>query len=189
MKKIVLAIIFMMVFVIPTSASASKDKGQTVCGHAYNLRMKVIKMHGKRAPGRNICRFGVKLSNGKVLHATRGQKSRYSNALYSLTTPPQYNTLVRTAVLPKNPPAGTLSPSVGTPAGGTLAKIRACESGGNYSTDTGNGFRGAYQFTDSTWASVGGSGNAANASPHEQDIRAAALYAREGASPWPVCGR
>jgi hypothetical protein len=74
-------------------------------------------------------------------------------------------------------------------AGGTLAAIRSCESGGNYSTNTGNGFYGAYQFTQSTWEGVGGSGSPANASPAEQDRRAAILYSRSGAGQWPVCGR
>lgn len=71
----------------------------------------------------------------------------------------------------------------------TLEAIAACESGGNPGTDTGNGFYGKFQFTLQTWASVGGSGNPANASEAEQNRRAAMLYAREGASPWPVCGR
>jgi hypothetical protein len=76
-----------------------------------------------------------------------------------------------------------------TPPGpDVLAAIRACESGGDYSIDTGNGFYGAYQFTLSTWASVGGSGNPAQASPAEQDYRAALLYQQQGSSPWPVCG-
>jgi len=71
----------------------------------------------------------------------------------------------------------------------TLEAIAACESGGNPATDTGNGFYGKFQFTLQTWASVGGSGNPADASEAEQNQRAALLYAREGASPWPVCGR
>jgi hypothetical protein len=70
-----------------------------------------------------------------------------------------------------------------------LEGIAQCESGGNPATDTGNGFYGKYQFTLSTWASVGGSGNPAQASEAEQDRRAAILYAQAGASPWPVCGR
>ncbi len=70
-----------------------------------------------------------------------------------------------------------------------MQSIAACESGGNPAADTGNGFYGKYQFTLETWASVGGRGNPAQASEVEQDRRAAALYAREGASPWPVCGR
>ena len=74
-------------------------------------------------------------------------------------------------------------------APGHLQAIAACESGGNYSANTGNGFFGAYQFTQSTWASVGGTGNPAAASPAEQDRRAAMLYAQQGTSPWPVCGQ
>jgi hypothetical protein len=71
---------------------------------------------------------------------------------------------------------------------GTLATIRACESGGKYTTNTGNGFYGAYQFDRGTWRSVGGRGVASDAPPLEQDARAAALLARSGSSPWPVCG-
>lgn len=71
---------------------------------------------------------------------------------------------------------------------GTLATIRRCESGSDYTTDTGNTFYGAYQFTWSTWQTVGGHGNPAHASPAEQDYRAALLYSRSGSSPWPVCG-
>jgi hypothetical protein len=74
-------------------------------------------------------------------------------------------------------------------AAGHMQAIAACESGGNYSTNTGNGFYGAYQFTQSTWESVGGTGNPAAASPAEQDRRAAMLYAQQGSSPWPVCGQ
>jgi hypothetical protein len=69
-----------------------------------------------------------------------------------------------------------------------LEAIAACESGGDPSTNTGNGFYGKYQFTQSTWESVGGTGNPAAASEAEQDARAAQLYAQAGSSPWPVCG-
>jgi hypothetical protein len=78
-------------------------------------------------------------------------------------------------------PAATASPA--------LEAIAACESGGDPTTDTGNGFYGKYQFDLGTWQSVGGTGNPAAASEAEQDARAAMLYARAGASPWPVCGR
>jgi hypothetical protein len=70
-----------------------------------------------------------------------------------------------------------------------LQAIAACESGGNPSTDTGNGFYGKYQFTQETWQAVGGSGNPAAAPEAEQDRRAAQLYAQAGPSQWPVCGR
>ncbi len=81
------------------------------------------------------------------------------------------------------------APAASGAAAPHLKAIAACESGGNYSTNTGNGFYGAYQFTQSTWESVGGTGNPAAASPAEQDARAAQLYAQSGSSPWPVCGQ
>lgn len=77
----------------------------------------------------------------------------------------------------------------GGPTPDALAAIRNCESGGDYSSNTGNGFYGAYQFMQGTWEAVGGSGNPADASPAEQDKRAAILYAQSGAGQWPVCGQ
>ena len=71
-----------------------------------------------------------------------------------------------------------------------LQAIAACESGGNPRAVSANGmYRGKYQFDYGTWAAVGGSGDPAAASEAEQDMRAALLYQRAGASPWPVCGR
>jgi hypothetical protein len=83
----------------------------------------------------------------------------------------------------RTPAPGTVS----TP--GYLQAIAACESGGNPAANTGNGFYGKYQFTQSTWEAIGGTGNPAAAPEAEQDRRAAALYAQAGSSPWPVCGR
>lgn len=72
----------------------------------------------------------------------------------------------------------------------TLARIRRCESGGNYSIVSRSGrYRGAYQFDIPTWRSVGGSGDPAAASPAEQDYRALLLLRARGTRPWPVCGR
>jgi hypothetical protein len=70
-----------------------------------------------------------------------------------------------------------------------LEAIAACESGGNPTTDTGNGFYGKYQFTLATWQAVGGSGNPARAPEGEQDRRAQMLMDRAGPGQWPVCGQ
>jgi hypothetical protein len=70
-----------------------------------------------------------------------------------------------------------------------LAAIAACESGGDPTAIGGGGlYRGKYQFDFQTWASVGGTGDPAAAPEAEQDMRAAMLYERAGAAPWPVCG-
>jgi peptidoglycan hydrolase-like protein with peptidoglycan-binding domain len=89
-------------------------------------------------------------------------------------------------------PAETSAPaaqagSAGSPA---LEAIAQCESGGNPQAVGGGGqFRGKYQFTQETWAAVGGSGDPAAAPEAEQDRRAAMLYAQSGPSQWPACGR
>lgn len=71
----------------------------------------------------------------------------------------------------------------------TLEAIASCESGGDPTAISSDGsYRGKYQFSVSTWESVGGSGDPAEASEQEQDYRAALLYAASGSSPWPVCG-
>ena len=71
----------------------------------------------------------------------------------------------------------------------TLDAIAACESGGDpTAVDASGTYYGLYQFDMSTWASVGGSGSPAAASPEEQSYRASLLYSRAGSSPWPVCG-
>jgi hypothetical protein len=71
----------------------------------------------------------------------------------------------------------------------TLDSIALCESGGDPTIVSSDGsYRGKYQFSYGTWASVGGSGDPAAAPEAEQDYRAALLYAQSGSSPWPVCG-
>jgi hypothetical protein len=94
---------------------------------------------------------------------------------------------LRTKLAAARTPTANAAGATGAPSA-TLQAIAACESGGNPTTNTGNGFYGKYQFTQSTWASVGGTGNPAAASEAEQDARAAQLYAQQGSAPWPVCG-
>ena len=71
-----------------------------------------------------------------------------------------------------------------------LQSIAMCESHGNpRAISAGGTYRGKYQFSYSTWASVGGKGDPAAASETEQDRRAAILYRTGGPGHWPVCGR
>jgi uncharacterized protein YabE (DUF348 family) len=68
------------------------------------------------------------------------------------------------------------------------AALADCESGGDPSAVNAAGYYGLYQFSVSTWESVGGSGLPSEASSSEQTMRAQILYDRTGASSWPVCG-
>jgi hypothetical protein len=179
---LVVAVSAVATLMLPVSAEAKRtscgnDRLLTVYSANYHA---VARLHGTRAPGRNIRKWGLSTNRmSKCRHIAKSLR-----ILRRMRFPG--NTML-VASRPHVPPAGTRTLRAG--AGGVLASIRSCESGGNYSTNTGNGFYGAYQFTQSTWNSVGGSGNPAYASPAEQDKRAAMLYAREGPSPWPVCGR
>jgi LysM repeat protein len=69
--------------------------------------------------------------------------------------------------------------------------IAACESGGNWSTNTGNGFYGGLQFSEQTWLAYGGGQYAPSAnlaSPSQQIAVAQQVLAGQGIGAWPVCG-
>jgi multidrug efflux pump subunit AcrA (membrane-fusion protein) len=83
--------------------------------------------------------------------------------------------------------ASTAQTSQPAPAGGVWAELRACESGGNYAEDTGNGYYGAYQFALSTWEGLGFSGLPSDAPPGVQDEAAQELQAAYGWDQWPAC--
>ncbi len=85
--------------------------------------------------------------------------------------------------------AGTAAPATAASTDDPWAKLRQCESGGNYSINTGNGYYGAYQFNLGTWRAYGGTGLPSNASRAEQDYRAKLLYRARGWAPWPACSR
>ncbi len=102
--------------------------------------------------------------------------------------PAGYGEPVATVAQPVKQTGKTYQPAarrVAPTGGDVFARIRAKESGGNYATNTGNGYYGAYQFSLGTWRSVGGSGLPSDASPAEQDMRAQMLYSQRGCSPWP----
>jgi murein DD-endopeptidase MepM/ murein hydrolase activator NlpD len=70
-------------------------------------------------------------------------------------------------------------------------QVAACESTGNWHINTGNGFYGGVQFTQSTWAEFGGLKYAARAdlATKEQQIAIAEkVLATQGPGAWPVCG-
>ena len=68
-----------------------------------------------------------------------------------------------------------------------FAALRMCESSGNYATNTGNGYYGAYQFDLQTWYGMGQTQLPSETAPIIQDLVAAALWQRRGWEPWPAC--
>lgn len=69
----------------------------------------------------------------------------------------------------------------------TWDRLAQCESGGDWSADTGNGFFGGLQFTQQSWEAVGGVGSPAAATRNEQIMRGEMLYDDQGWGAWPNC--
>lgn len=87
--------------------------------------------------------------------------------------------------------AATSTAAAPAVAGGSVwDSIAQCESGGNWATNTGNGYHGGLQFSPSTWAGYGGTEYAATAdqATREQQIAVAErVQAAQGWGAWPAC--
>ncbi|MFZ3393895.1 transglycosylase family protein [Rhodococcus sp. 105337] len=67
--------------------------------------------------------------------------------------------------------------------------VAQCESGGNWSINTGNGYYGGLQFSQSTWEANGGTGMPHQATKEEQIRVAENTLQTQGPGAWPVCGQ
>ncbi len=93
--------------------------------------------------------------------------------------------------------AGAVVAGLSVAAGGTAVAasgnpwddLAQCESGGNWSSSTGNGYSGGLQFSPSTWRANGGSGSASGASREEQIAVAERVLASQGWNAWPSCSK
>ncbi|GAA1245633.1 resuscitation-promoting factor protein RpfA [Kitasatospora nipponensis] len=89
------------------------------------------------------------------------------------------------------PVAGLVTATTASAAStATRNQVAQCESTGNWSIDTGNGFSGGLQFTPSTWAAYGGTAyapTAAQATQSQQIAVAEKVLADQGPGAWPVC--
>jgi hypothetical protein len=100
-----------------------------------------------------------------------------------------------TVSAPTAPAAASAGPAAapvwGSAGGVNWGAVAACESGGNWSASTGNGFYGGLQFTQQTWLGYGGGQYAPSAnlaSAAEQMAVAQRVVAGQGIGAWPVCG-
>ncbi|MGB6581011.1 MAG: transglycosylase family protein [Streptosporangiaceae bacterium] len=90
---------------------------------------------------------------------------------------------------PAAKPVSTAAPA--SSDGVNWSAIAACESGGNWSANTGNGFYGGLQFSEQTWLGYGGGqyASSANLATAAQQIAVAErVLAGQGIGAWPVCG-
>lgn len=78
-------------------------------------------------------------------------------------------------------------PGNATADGVNWSAVARCESGGNWSADTGNGDYGGLQISEATWRANGGVGSPSNASPQQQVQVANRILATQGPDAWPHC--
>jgi resuscitation-promoting factor RpfA len=82
------------------------------------------------------------------------------------------------------------APSVSPESNATWDRLAMCESTQNWEADTGNGFKGGLQFTDSTWSEFGGErfASSPDEASREQQIRVAKkVQDEQGWNAWPTC--
>jgi hypothetical protein len=95
-----------------------------------------------------------------------------------------------TTTAPKPTTTTTAAPVLGDPDFlGTWDALADCESGGQWSRDTGNGYYGGLQFSQASWENVGGEGLPSEASKATQIEMGRRLQARQGWAAWPTCAR
>lgn len=127
-------------------------------------------------PGEKMVTYKVTQKNGKEV-------ARESVSEQVITQPKPKIIHVGTKKAP--------TPDIGD--GSAWDRIAQCESGGNWATNTGNGYYGGLQFDKQTWNAYGGSQYAAlpNQASREQQIAVAEKVrdARGGYGAWPVCGK
>jgi uncharacterized protein YabE (DUF348 family) len=131
---------------------------------SLSFGVSVVRQQG--SPGKRVVTYQIDLVNGQETGRHKLQEV--------LAAPPVKQIVARG-------PAGSF--------GQALAKLRQCEAGGNYATNTGNGYYGAYQYNISTWNGYFGYRIPSDAPPVIQDQKATETYQRRGWQPWPACSR
>jgi hypothetical protein len=87
--------------------------------------------------------------------------------------------------------AGGMATATSAQASTVWDRVASCESGGNWSINTGNGYYGGLQFSDRTWDAFGGERYAATAnraSKAQQITIAQKVLSAQGPGAWPTCG-
>jgi hypothetical protein len=163
MKRLILPAGAMLAAALPAVADAKPPTAAHARAYEHAYRQ-VVRVLGRRAPGRNSVKQGVAAHKP----ATDAQTVASLAVLQRMVAPAQ--------------------PAAATAGAGSLPAC-ASESGTNYSTGSANtngssGATGRYQITPSTAANYGCS----LATPDGQDACAQTIYAHQGAGAWTGCG-
>ncbi|GHH76134.1 resuscitation-promoting factor [Promicromonospora soli] len=149
----------------------------------------------KGVAGKRVTSWDVTTVDGKVvdrdkLSSTVERKPVDEVVMYGTKARPEPEPEPEPVSEPVSEPAPLAAEEPAAPVvatGGVWAALAECESGGDPTTNTGNGYYGLYQFSLPTWEAMGGSGLPSDASAAEQTMRAQALQEQSGWGQWPAC--
>jgi hypothetical protein len=173
----------------------------------FTLRRRIMSRGKHRKPNRLAAKFGKSAAVGAlaltavglVVHTEAGSTpapvAAPSPSLVADDNPADVHELP--AVAPVKVPVVQQKVHTVTPVAESVSEsvdwdaVAQCESSGDWSINTGNGFSGGLQFTPSTWQAFGGGVYAPEAylaSRVEQMKVANRVLAGQGIGAWPVCG-
>ncbi len=164
---------------VSTDKKKEKLSFTTIRKNSGSLERGKTKVDTEGRSGSRTLTYRVVRHDGKVASRTKTSTK--------VTSQPRAQVVLVGTKAPKVASSSGSSGSGGNVSGGVWDKIAACESGGNWSINTGNGFYGGLQFTLSTWHAYGGSGNPSNASKSTQIAVAKKVQASQGWGAWPAC--
>jgi hypothetical protein len=197
LKRLTLVAGITLAVSVPAAANA-KPVTPGSARHYSHLYQHVAAKFGRRAPGRNIVRWGF--AHGR--RVSDAQVVTSIGVLERMLAPPPpappRPAVVRTAVAPAAESATPVTHTVASvssssvSAAPTGSSLPACtwqpESGGNPSAvNPSSGAGGYYQIMPSTWSAYGGSGAPQDAPMSEQTAIAQKIYHSQGAGAWVNC--
>jgi len=175
-------------------ASYTVKQGDTlseIAAHAYGNAANwpaVWWPNRHQMPNPNVIAAGQRLRMPASGHVPAWMARAANAAISDPATAPTAASVSQGAA-PAATPASAAAPA--SSDGANWSAIAACESGGNWSANTGNGFYGGLQFTQQTWLAYGGGqyASSANLATQAQQIAVAQrVLAGQGIGAWPVCG-
>ena len=123
------------------------------------------------------------MSLSAALHPRTSPRSRRSPVLAAVAAAGTVLALTAVDATVLSPPAEAAA------VDSAWERLAMCESGGNWSINTGNGYYGGLQFHLGTWKANGGSGLPSDASREQQIAIAKKIQADAGWGAWPACSR
>jgi peptidoglycan hydrolase-like protein with peptidoglycan-binding domain len=171
---------------VTVAVPALADTGVSSSGGASAASTEIIVKRGDRGYAVRVIQRRLRLTVDGIFGPITERRVKRFQSRHSLVPDGIVGPITRRALGLRAFSATSVRRTIRLPA--ILRQIAECESGGNpRAISPGGTYRGKYQFSRSTWRSLGGTGDPAAAPEWLQDRLALKLYRQAGTSPWPNC--